>query len=59
MIIICFSAKEGKALKKTFENMSNVDSFDKKVDDFMKKFDENSTQSVGLALVILYFYVYF
>ena len=37
---ICFSAKEGKALKKTFESMSNVDSFDKKVDDFMKKFDE-------------------
>ena len=37
---ICFSAKENKALKKTFETMSNHDTFDKKIDDFMKKFDE-------------------
>ena len=37
---ICFSNKENKAMKKTFEMLSDNDALNQKVDDFIKKFDD-------------------
>ena len=37
---ICFSNKENKAMKKTYDMLSDHEAFNKKVDDFIKKFDE-------------------
>ena len=36
---ICFSNKENKAMKKTFEMLSDNDQLNQRVDDFIKKFD--------------------
>ena len=37
---ICYSNKENKAMKKTFDLLSDHDALNKKVDDFMKSFDD-------------------
>jgi hypothetical protein len=37
---ICYSNKENKALKKTYETMSDHEEFNKKIEEFIKKFDQ-------------------
>ena len=37
---ICYSNKENKAMKKTYEMFSDNEQLNKRVDDFIKKFDE-------------------
>ena len=37
---ICYSHKEGRAMKRTFEMLSDNDQINQKVDDFIKRFDD-------------------
>jgi hypothetical protein len=37
---ICFSNKENKAMKRTYDVLSDHDALNQKVDEFIKKFDE-------------------
>ena len=43
---ICYSNKENKAMKKTYDMLSDHEALNKKVDEFIKKFDEMEWNAV-------------